>query len=92
MKNQIICNIKDKKKDYLLKLIEGNSKEKHIWKAVNLLRGKTIRNENPIDVDCNNINEYYATLGEQLAPNSKREAPLWKGPSSKHDFVLKPIS
>ena len=82
MKNQIICNIKDKKTDYLLKLIEGNSKEKRIWKAVNLLRGKTIRNENPIDVDCNNINQYYATLGEQLAPNSKREAPLWKGPQA----------
>ena len=59
---------------------------------MNLLRGKTIRNENPIDVDCNNINQYYATLGEQLAPNSKREEPLWKGPSSIHDFVLKPIS
>jgi hypothetical protein len=93
LRNEISCNIKEDKRKYILDSITGNNnKESNIWKTINLIRG--VKNKSTVinDIDTNDMNKFFATLGDTLAENFVDSEPLWKGPPSIHKFEFTRIS
>ena len=43
-------------------------------------------------MEDNNVNKFFATLGEQISAGFGDFLPLWRGPLSTHEFSLEPIT
>ena len=73
---------------------ETQAKEDNIWKAVNLISGKNkYTNGMPSELQPDDINKYFAQMGDKLAASfTNTVEPLWKGSSSINDFSMSSIS
>ena len=66
----------------------GNKvKEKNVWNA-NLLREQAKNNVICNDILCEDMNNFFATIGENLHAKFPNQEPLWKGSSCIHSFSL----
>ena len=95
MRNNVANVIKDKKTRYIHSMLEGTQvKEGNIWKAVNLISGKNKYNNGiPSELQPDDINKYFAQMGDKLAASfTNTVEPLWKGSSSIYDFSMSSIS
>ena len=68
--------------------VTGNKvKEKNVWNA-NLLREQAKNNVICNDILCEDMNNFFATIGENLHAKFPNQEPLWKGSSCIHSFSL----
>ena len=89
LRNEINNDIKTCKDNYVLDMMNGdNVKEGNIWKAIDVIRCNKNKSTVSNSITCSEMNSYYANIGEQLASTIPDSPPLWKGPSSIHDFTF----
>ena len=55
------------------------NKEKNVGDAVILLRGKAKNNVISNDISCEDMNNFFATIGDNLNAKIPNKEPLWKG-------------
>ena len=80
-------------KKYVLKtLTDIKTKENNVWKAVKIIHGNSKGHGCPSTMECNHVNKFFATLGEQISAGFGDSLTLWRGPSSTHEFSLEPIT
>lgn len=90
LRNDVTLKIRQAKKLYFDKELNthaGNPAK--IWKTIGKITKANTMNDNLCDIDANDFNEYFATIGEKVASMSKNDdqTVLWKGPIS--DVIFK---
>jgi hypothetical protein len=93
LRNEINNDIRTCKEDYVLDMINGeNVKEGNIWKAVDVVRCKNKKVPVSNNITSDQMNNYYAHIGENLASVFPDSPSLWKGASSIHEFIFKSVT
>ena len=93
-RNLVTSKIKCAKRSYFENdlLSSTCNQSKSIWESVKLVLGNK-KSNNPVhkDIVSNELNEYFANIGQKLNKPLKHYKPIWRGPDSIYEFKFYPV-
>ena len=95
IRNLVNTKIEEAKREYFNKVASDYKKDpKKTWKEINkVASGNKHDSEIPSSMDCNELNEYFVSIGKKVAETlpTKNELP-WLNPECMYRFLFKSVA
>ena len=82
----------NKRKYFRDTILTSNQNGQQLWKSVKMILGNSKTCSVPLDIKCDDFNEYFTNIGAEIYTDFDNDDFYWKGPDSIYDFKVCNVS